>query len=82
MQSIMTLDLQADFVDNTTNNAYYLPNRIMFTTPANIPIATLNEGDFTEMEVFYDQKLRELNMGMGFSLDAKLVEEHMAVVAY
>lgn len=82
METIWDLDIQADFVDNTTNNAYYLPNRIMLTTPSNTPIGTLNEGDFNEIEVFYDQKPRELNMGYGFSLDAKLVEEYMAVVAY
>ena len=82
METIWDLGLYADFVDNTTNNAYYLPNRILLSTPANLPIATLNDGDFTEMEVFYDQKLRELNMGMGFSLDAKVIEEYMAVAAY
>lgn len=47
METIWDADLQADFVNNTTNNAGYLPNRAVFTYATNIPIATLNEGDLT-----------------------------------
>jgi hypothetical protein len=82
METVWDLDLQADFVDNTTNNAYYLPNRVVLTVPENKPIGTLNESDFDELEIFYDQKERQFYMGYGFSLDAKLLEEYRIVVAY
>jgi hypothetical protein len=82
METIWDLDGREDFVDNTTNNAYYNPNRILFTVPENIPIGTLNEDDFDELEIWYEKKERENNMAFGFSLDAKLLEEYMAVVAY
>ena len=71
-----------DFVDNTTNNAYYLPNRIVFSTPENLPIATMNENDFTEIESWYERKDREFYLSYGFSLDAKVIEEYMISVAY
>lgn len=82
METVWDLDLQADFVDNTTNNAYYLPNRIVLTTPENMPIATLNESDFDELEIWYDRDARENKMAYGLSLDAKVLEEYMIVVAY
>jgi len=82
METIWDVDLFADFVDNTTNNAYYLPNRIVLTVPANIPIGTLNESDFTELEMWYDQDNRQNKTAYGFSLDAKVLEEYMIVVGY
>lgn len=82
METIWDLDLQADFVDNTTNKAYYLPNRVLLTIPANVPIGTLNENAFTDLEAWYERKDRTFYMGYGFSLDAKVLEEYMAVAAY
>lgn len=82
METIWDLDTREDFVDNTTNNAYDNPNRIVFTVPENIPIGTLNNGDFNELEIFYDKIARNNYMGYGFSLDAKLLEEYMMVVGY
>jgi len=82
METVWDLDLQADFVDNTTNAAYYLPNRVVLTVPENIPLGTLNESDFDELEIFYDKIARNNYMGYGLSLDAKLLEEDFIVVAY
>jgi hypothetical protein len=82
METIWDLDLQADFVDNTTNNAYLLPNRVVLTVPNNIPVGTLNDKDFDELEIFYDKIARNNYMGYGFSLDAKLLEGYMISVAY
>lgn len=82
METVWDLDLFADFVDNTTNNAYYIPNRIVLTVPANIPVATLNENDFTELEMWYDQDNRQNKLAYGFSLDSKVLEEYMIVVGY
>lgn len=82
METVWDLHLQADFVDNTTNNAYYLPNRVLLTVPANIPIGTLNESDMSELDIFYEKKERQLYAGYGFTLDAKYLEPYMVAVAY
>lgn len=82
METIWDADLQADFVNNTTNNAGYLPNRAVFTYATNIPIATLNEGDLTSIESFWDQKERQNYTSYGYTLDAKLLLESDIVVAY
>ena len=82
METVWNVDAREDFLNNTTDNVYDLPHRIVFTAPANIPIGTLNESDFTELEMWYEQKERENNLAYGFSLDAKLLEEYLIVVAY
>lgn len=82
METVWDLLLQADFVTNTTSNTYYLPNRIVLTTPANIPIGTLNENDMTKFENWYNIDERLMKTAYGFTLDAKLLEEYMIAVAY
>ena len=82
MENVWDLRLRADFVDNTTNNAYYIPNRVVLTVPANIPIGTLNENDMSNLEVWYEKKERQMYNAYGFTLDAKLLEEYMIAVAY
>lgn len=59
-----------------------MPNRIVFSTPENLPIATMNENDFNEIESWYVRKDREFYLAYGFSLDAKIIEEYMISVAY
>lgn len=81
METIWEL-YREDFTDNTTNNAYDLPNRIVFSTPDNLPLATLNEGDMSELEAWYERKERQNYLAYGFTLDAMHVEDYMASVAY
>lgn len=82
MENVWDLRLRADFVDNTTNNAYWLPNRAVLTVPGNIPIGTLNEADMSEMDVWYEKKERQMYSAYGFTLDAKVLEHYMIVAAY
>lgn len=82
METVWDKDLYADFVDNTDNEAYYLPHRAVYTIPENIPLGTLNENDMSELEIWYEKKERENNIAFGFDLDAKLLEEDLIVVAY
>ena len=82
METIWDLDTREDFIDNTTNNAYDNPNRIILTIPENMPLGTLNESDFDELEIFYEKKDRTNYMAYGFSLDSKVLEEYMMVVGY
>lgn len=82
METVWDTDSREDFVNNTTDNVYYLPHRIAFTVPANIPIGTLNSADFDELEQWYDRDNRENKMSYGFSLGSKVLEESMITVAY
>ena len=82
MENVWDLRLRADFEQDSTNNAYYLPNRAVLTVPANIPIGTLNEDDMSVDEPFYEKKERQLYIPYGYSIDAKVLEEYMIVVGY
>jgi hypothetical protein len=81
METIWDLNKEY-FENNTTNHGYDKPHRAVFTVPSNIPIATLNEGDFTELESFYYNVDRTNYLAYGFTLDAQLLEGYMAVAAY
>lgn len=70
------------FEDNTVNQLPNLPYRIFFVAPANIPVATLAEEDFGEIESWYEKADKTNYTRFGFTLDAKLVDEKLAVVAY
>jgi len=70
------------FEDNTVNDLPNLPYRIFFAAPANIPVATLAEEDFGEIESWYDRGDKTNHTRFGFTLDAKLVDNSLAVVAY
>ena len=61
---------------------HYRPHRAVLTTPSNIPIATLSEGDLQNLESFYDKKDKTNYVDYGYYLDAKFGEAYMASVAY
>jgi len=61
---------------------HYRPHRALMTTPDNIPVGTLNDGDLTNFESFYDQTLKSNMVDFGYYLDAKFGESYMASVAY
>lgn len=66
--------------DNGTK--YNLPHRVLYTTPANIPVGTLSSEDWDGIDSFYDRKDKANIMDVVFSLDAKFLESYMAVAAY
>lgn len=66
--------------DNGTT--YNLPHRIVFTTPENIPVATVSVDDLEGLDSFYDQYRKSNIVDVAFSLDAKFLESYMAVKAY
>lgn len=82
METVWGLDSREDFVNNTTDNVYYLPHRIVFTDRFNIPIGTLNENDFSELSQWYNEDERKNKTAYGFTEDAKVLEEYMITVAY
>ena len=72
-------DIKALFDNGTTVDK---PHRILFTTPENLPIATLSEDDLSTLDSFYDRTLKSNIVDVAFSLDAKFLESYMAVAAY
>lgn len=61
---------------------YNLPNRGIFTTPENTPVATLSEDDIKNIESFYYQKDRTNIMRYAFDIDVKVLRPQLASVAY
>ena len=66
--------------DNGTT--YNLPHRAVLTTPDNIPVGTLSDSDFEELDSFYDRKSKSNIIDVALSLDTKHLEPYMTVAAY
>ena len=81
MESIWDKNLAYFEADSTSHDAY-LPDRIIFTLPANIPVATLNEDDMSTMESWYNIDDRVNKVAYGFTLDAKVIDDKLINVAY
>lgn len=59
-----------------------LPNRALMTVKGNIPIGTVNTSDLDKVKSFYDD-YNEVNvMDFRLKLDAKFLEDYLAVAAY
>lgn len=82
MGGVWDTNISYFLADGDDTDTYYLPNRALLTVKENIPIGTDNEDDFTSLEMWYEKKERNNYMAYGFTLDAKLLEEYLAVVAY
>jgi hypothetical protein len=72
-------NIRANF-DNETK--YYRPHRALLTTKDNLVIGTENEGNFSEIDVFYDKKEKQQYVDFAFNIDAKVLEDTMLQVAY
>ena len=59
-----------------------LPHRAILTDIRNVPIGTSDENDFTTFNMFYDQVSKKHYTDVAMYLDAKLLEEYAAIVAY
>lgn len=68
------------YEDNGTT--YNLPHRAVLSTPDNLRVGTLAEGDFGTVDAFYDRKDRTNYVDGVYSIDAKFLETYKAVVAY
>ncbi len=60
----------------------YLPHRAVLTTPDNVPIATLNNADFSVTKAWYENKDNTNYIDGAYTLDAKHLEDYKTVVAY
>jgi len=82
METVWDLTGRTYFEQDSTNNAYDIPNRVVLSVPANLPIGTLNENDMKEVKSWYNEDERVMKSAFGYTLDAKVLEEYMIVVAY
>jgi len=72
------------YIKTYQNNGtrYNQPHRAVFTTKSNIPVGTLSEQDLAKLDVFYDKTQKANFIDAAYTLDAKLLEEYMTIVAY
>jgi len=72
------------FIDTYQNNGTvrFRPHRLVLSTPDNLRIGTLSDGDFGDVNAFYDQYNRVNVIDGAYSLDAKFMEVYLASVAY
>lgn len=82
MESVWDGQSREDFEATNAHAAYYAPLRVLFTPLWNKPIATLSADDLANLEVWYNRDEKKMKIRFGFTLDAKLLDENMAVIAY
>lgn len=58
------------------------PHRAVFTTPSNIPVATLALSDFGDIRAFYVPESNKNYIDGSYSIDAKHLENYLTVAAY
>ena len=81
---VVMMDTWDRFIDEYKNSGtnYYLPHRVVLTVSDNIPVGTLAESDFGDLDAFYD-KYNRVNVIDGiYSIDSKLLEDYLTCVAY
>lgn len=61
---------------------YYLPHRILMYDKNNIGLATEQEGNFSEIDLFYDKKDKKVYLDFQFDLDVKVLENYLVQMAY
>jgi hypothetical protein len=71
--------IRTNFSDGTK---YYQPHRIVLTTTDNIQIGLEDANSFAGMDVFYDKKSKKNFIDVEYTLDAKLVQDELVMVAY
>ena len=68
------------YEDNGTT--YNLPHRAVLSTPLNLPIGTLSDGDWGTIDAFYDKVTSQNYVDGVYSIDAKFMQKYLAVFAY
>lgn len=79
--AIASWDREIDAYQNN-GTKWNLPHRIVLSTPNNLRVGTLAQGDFGNINAFYDQ-YHNVNVIDGvYSIDAKMLEAYKVSVAY
>lgn len=75
--------INTDLQKNTGQpNARYFPNRIAWTSLDNLGLGTLNEADFGNVQLDYNERARDLMLAYGYTLDVKIFDDSKLMVAY
>lgn len=61
---------------------YDMPHRVLMATPGNVGAYTLDEMDFSSLEVFYDKITRTSYFAYDFLIDVVVAREELLSVAY
>lgn len=61
---------------------YFRRHRVLMTTKENLAFGTEEEGNLSDVQVFYDQRLKTNYFDFGANLDAKVLQDYMVQVAY
>lgn len=81
-ETIFGMHLKNDFVNNSVEKLPMMQHVVIFSTPQNLRVGTLNNGDFEDLESFYDQPNRKHVMAYSMKLDAKVIQEHLVSAAF
>lgn len=81
---VVNMEVWDRTIDAYQNNGtvWNLPHRAVLTTPMNIPVGTLAEGDFGQVDAFFDRTLKTNFIDGVYTLDAKHLESYLTVAAY
>lgn len=71
--------IRANFDNGTT---YYKPHRAILTTTDNLHIGLEEEGSFKGVDAFYDKKSKKNFVDVEYTLDAKVIQDHLVMLAY
>jgi len=70
------------YMENAAGTGYFRPHRVLMTTKSNLAFGTEEEQNLSNVEVFYDKRLKTNYFDFGANLDAKVLEDYMIQVSY
>jgi len=70
------------YMSNAAGTGYFRPHRVLMTTKENLAFGTEEEGNLSDVEVFYDKRLKTNYFDFAANLDAKVLEDYMVQVSY
>jgi hypothetical protein len=70
------------YTQNAAGTGYFRRHRILMTVKENLAFGTEEESNLSEVDVFYDKKLKTNYFDFGANLDAKVLQDYMVQVSY
>jgi hypothetical protein len=58
------------------------PHRAVFSTKSNLQVGTEETSNFSELDPFYDKRLKKYYVDYAYNLDAKIAEDYLTMAAY
>jgi len=70
------------YTSNAAGTGYFRRHRVLMTTKENLAFGTEEEGNLSNVEVFYDKRLKTNYFDFAANLDAKVLQDYMIQVSY